>query len=117
MLFRLTRPREASALQVSQTTALTLSLTVLIYSASVEKGSVDDLYWQLRPLGLETPRLQKNPVTYDWVLVSDFWRDHAKAMALGLLLSLWIKQRKGRRIEIQRPDLKVKGNCLARKSG
>jgi hypothetical protein len=60
------------------------------------------------PTWLGDSRLQKNPVTYDWVLVSDFWRDHAKAMALGLLLSLWIKQRKGRRIEIQRPDLKVK---------
>jgi hypothetical protein len=46
---------------------------------------VDDLYWQLRPLGLETPRLQKYPVTDDWVLVSDFWRDHAKAMSAGLV--------------------------------
>jgi hypothetical protein len=68
MLFRLTRPREASALQVSQTTALTLSLTVLIYSASVEKGSVDDLYWQLRPLGLETPVCKRTRS-----LMTGFW--------------------------------------------
>ena len=85
-------------------------LTVLMYSASEEKGRVDDLYRRLRALGFETPRLQKNSVTYVWVLVSDFLPDHAKAMVAGLagLLGLWIKQRKGRRIEIQRPDLKVK---------
>jgi len=71
---------------------------------------MDDLHGQLRTLGFETPRLQKNPVTYDWVLVSDFLRDHAKAIGAGLagLLGLWIKQRKGRRIEIQRADLKAK---------
>jgi hypothetical protein len=30
-------------------------------------------------------RVQKYPVTDDWVLVSDFWRDHAKAMSAGLV--------------------------------
>lgn len=71
---------------------------------------MDDLYGQLRALGLTTPRRQRNPVTYDWVLVGDFLRDHAAAMgaALAGLLGLWIKQRKGRRIEIQRSDLKIK---------
>ena len=41
---------------------------------------MDDLYGQLRALGLTTPRRQRNPVTYDWVLVGDFLRDHAAAM-------------------------------------
>jgi len=85
-------------------------LNVLIYSTSGEKSRMDELYGQLRALGFRTPLRQKNPVTYDWVLVSDFLRDHATAMGAGLagLLGLWIKQRKGRRIEVQRPDLKIK---------
>jgi len=99
------RVTSASALESADS-----ELSVLIYSASGEMSRMDDLYGQLRALGLKTPHRQKNPVTHDWVLVSDFLRDHAAAMGTGLagLLGLWIKQRKGRRIEIQRPDLKIK---------
>lgn len=58
---------------------------------------MDDLHGRLRGLGLKTPRLQKNPVTYDWILVTDFLREHATAMGAGLvgLPHLWMKQLKG----------------------
>lgn len=85
-------------------------LILHLYRGSDEKNAADDVQGALHKLGV-TPRiLRKNPVTDDvWKLVLDHGQ-LATAIGSGLLgvLLQWVKQRTGRRIEIERPGLKVK---------
>src|ERR1700674_1620583 len=86
------------------------SLTLELSCARGERGQQTAIYEELHALGFRAPRLQRNPVTYDWVLVSDFLREHSGKIALGImsLVGLWLRQKKGRRIEIQTRGLRVK---------
>jgi len=78
----------------------------------VEVEAVAD---SLRGIGLEPRLLRKNPVTHDvWRLILDMAQNHGPNAVIGTALvsivTLWLKQRKGRRIEIERAGLKVKAS-------
>jgi hypothetical protein len=88
-------------------------ITVHLYRAVGEKNRPDDLQAALRNLGLKPRLLRKNPVTDDvWIIVLDLVRNHGQHAITGTaligLLTLWLKERIGRRIEIERSDIKVK---------
>jgi len=57
--------------------------------------------------------LRQNPATHDvWALVYDLAQHQGPLAVTGTallsIITVWLKQRKGRRVEIQRHDLKVK---------
>jgi len=88
-------------------------LTLHLYRAEGEQNFVDDIRGSLLTLGLEPRVLRRNPVTDDvWKLVLDLVQNHGQHAATGAaivgMVTLWLKQRKGRQVEIDRPGLKVK---------
>lgn len=90
-------------------------LAIHLYRAPGERNHASEVYKEIRALGLKPTLLQRNPVTDDvWILAFNFIRDHLPhAMAgTGLLgvITLWLKQRNGRGIEIQRRGLKVRAS-------
>src|ERR1039458_4517200 len=86
-------------------------LALHFYRAPGEKNHPDDLRAGLRELGLAPRLIRQNPATHDvWILAVDLTKKYGPAIgaALVTLLSLWLKQTKYRRIEIERPGLKLK---------
>ena len=88
-------------------------LTLNLYRAAGEKNLPDDVRDELHGLGCEPRLLRRNPATHDvWILVLDLLQNqgaHAvTGTALLAVVALWLKQRKGRRVEIERYGLKVK---------
>jgi hypothetical protein len=83
-------------------------MDIQLFHAPDEKHRPDDLPTRLREMGLDTPPVLKNPVTYDWVLqtTSAFLQQHGEAIGVALvgLLTTWLKGTKGRRIEIRTRD-------------
>jgi hypothetical protein len=89
------------------------ALTLHLYRAPDEQNLPDDLRGGLCNIGLEVRVSRQNPATDDiWRLGVDLARHHGQLAATGTalfgILTLWLKQRKGRRVEIERPGLKVK---------
>lgn len=86
-------------------------LTLNLYRASGEENGPDDVTRDLRSIGL-TPRvLRHNPITDDaWTLALEFVSRHGAKMGAALMgvFVMWLKQKRGRRIEIERHGLKVK---------
>ncbi len=94
-------------------TRLDRILTLHLYRAPQERNQADDIESDLREISVESYVSRKNPATHDvWRLSLDLAQHRAELAALGTALlsvfTLWLKQRKGRRIEIQRPNLKIK---------
>lgn len=87
-------------------------LTLHFYHASGERNQPDELRDGLRDLGLVPRLVRQNPATsHDGLILAlDLTQKYGPAVgaALVTLLSLWLKQTKNRRIEIERPGLKVK---------
>jgi hypothetical protein len=86
-------------------------MTLHFYRAPGEKNRPDDLRAGLHDLGLSPRELRENPATHDvWMLVLDITKNHGPAIGTGLvaLLALWLKSTKNRRIEIERPGLRMK---------
>ncbi len=85
-------------------------MTFHLYRAAGEQNRPDDLRNTLCGLGLEPRLSRKNPATSDvWKLVLDLARNPGvTGTAILGVLALWLKERKGRRIEIERPGLKIK---------
>jgi hypothetical protein len=88
-------------------------LTLDLYHAGGEPTSPTDIRRELLNLGLEPRLLRRNPDADDvWMLVWELAKNHgtlaATSTALLGIVTLWLKQREGRRIEIERPGLKVK---------
>jgi len=98
---------------IDRTRKLDRELTLHLYHAPGEQNRPDDLRAALRGIGLESGLLRKNPVTHDvWKLVLDLAQNHGQHAAIGAALlgviKLWLKQTKGRGVEIARPGFKVK---------
>jgi len=98
---------------VCRTHNLDRELTLNLYRAPGEKNLPDDVCDELRGVGFEPSLLRRNPATHDvWILILDLLQNHGQHAATGATLlgivALWLKQRKGRRIEIERHGLKVK---------
>jgi hypothetical protein len=88
-------------------------LTLHLYRAPGEENVPNDLRDSTRDIGLEPHLLRQNPSTHDvWALVYDLAQNHGPLAVTGTallgIITIWLKQRKGRRVEIQRHDLKVK---------
>jgi hypothetical protein len=88
-------------------------LTLHLYRAPGEENAPYDLQEGARAIGLEPHLLRRNPATHDvWALVLDLAQHQGPLAVTGTALlgviTLWLKQRKGRRVEIARHDLKIK---------
>ncbi len=85
-------------------------MTFHLYRAAGEQNRPDDLRNSLCSLGLEPRPSRKNPATGDvWKFVLDLARNPSvTGTAIFGVFALWLKERKGRRIEIERPGLKIK---------
>ncbi|MFZ1011440.1 MAG: hypothetical protein WAN65_31680 [Candidatus Sulfotelmatobacter sp.] len=89
------------------------ALTLHLYRAPGEENVPKDLRDSAHDIGLEPHLMRQNPATHDvWALVFDLAQHQGPLAATGAALlgviTLWLKQRKGRRVEIERHDLKVK---------
>jgi hypothetical protein len=80
---------------------------IRLYQAPGETSDADDARDELRTLGFETPRYQRNPVLHDWIMVLAQGGVATIGAELFRLLTRWLGQRKGRRIEIERSGRKV----------
>lgn len=94
-------------------TRLDRILTLHLHRAPREQNRSQDVEIELRKVSIEPYISRKNPAIHDvWLLTVDLAQHRAELAAAGTallgVLTLWLKQRKGRRIEIQRPDLKIK---------
>src|SRR5690348_14352475 len=86
-------------------------LTLNLFRARGEANRPTDMRRALRKIGLKPTVARENPTTHDaWILGLEFVSRHGTKIgaALTALLLFWLKQKNGRRIEIQRRGLKVK---------
>jgi len=89
-------------------------MTLHLYRAAGEQNRRDDIRDELRAAGIEPGFIRQNPpTTHDvWMVVLDLVQNHGQHVVTGTallgLLAHWLKQRKGRRVEIERHGLKVK---------
>lgn len=90
-------------------------LTFQLYRAPNETNQGEDIEKQLCNAGIVPHVSRQNPSTHDvWSLALDLAEHHEQLAAVGVavlgIVTLWLKQRKGRRVEIHRPDLKIKAS-------
>ncbi len=88
-------------------------LTLHLHRAPREQNRTADVETELHKIGVKPYISRKNPAIHDvWLLIVDLAQHRAELAAAGTallgVLTLWLKQRKGRCIEIQRPNLKIK---------
>lgn len=88
-------------------------LDIHLYRAPGERNHGRDVVRAIRDLRLRPDLFRSNPLTEDiWIVTLNFVRDHIPhAMAgTGLLgfITLWLKRKNGRGIEMQRKGLKIR---------
>jgi hypothetical protein len=89
------------------------ALTLHLYRAPGENNVPKDLQHSVHDTGLEPHLIRQNPATHDvWALVFDLAQHQGPLAVTGTallsIITVWLKQRKGRSVEIERHDLKVK---------
>jgi hypothetical protein len=96
------------------------ALSVDLYLAAGEERTTAALIGfrdDLRRHGVEPRVLKRNPITPGDIgrLFLDVFQKHGEAIGTAILssLTMWLKQKNGRRIEIERAGLKVKASSAA----